>query len=108
MRAECSASPPYELDKPRLLGADICTTRNNSGIICTDKDDRLPPRLAERLEGGPTNGWRVDLDIWQRDRAVYYGMMWDPERGLPTQAKFCALVLDRVADEWELHRVLPG
>jgi len=68
-------------------------------------DDRLPPRMAEPLEGGPTDGWRVDLQAWQRDRALYYGMMgWDPEHGLPTRAKLYELELDWVVEELERGR----
>jgi aldehyde:ferredoxin oxidoreductase len=70
------------------------------GLAATE--DRLPSRMAEPLEGGPTDGWRVDLEAWQRDRALYYAMMgWDPERGLPTRAKLYELELDWVVEELE-------
>jgi aldehyde:ferredoxin oxidoreductase len=63
-------------------------------------DDLLPSRMAEPLQGGPTDGWRVDLEAWERDRALYYGMMgWDRERGLPTRAKLYELELDWVVEE---------
>ena len=72
----------------------------------TADDDRLPPRMAEPLEGGPTDGWRVDLEAWERDRALYYGMMgWDTGSGLPTRAKLYELELDWVVDELERHQV---
>jgi aldehyde:ferredoxin oxidoreductase len=75
----------------------------------TAYDDRLPSRMAEPLEGGPTDGWRVDLDAWQRDRALYYGLMgWDPETGLPTRAKLYELGLDWVVDEMDRHQVPLG
>jgi aldehyde:ferredoxin oxidoreductase len=62
--------------------------------------------MAEPLEGGPTDGWRVDLEAWKRDRALYYAMMsWDPASGLPTRAKLYELELDWVVDELEQHRV---
>jgi aldehyde:ferredoxin oxidoreductase len=68
-------------------------------------DDCLPPRMAEPLECGPTDGWRVDLEAWQRDRALYYAMMgWDPEHGLPTTAKLVELELDWVVEELERGR----
>ncbi len=72
----------------------------------TSEEDILPPRMAEPLGGGPTDGWRVDLDAWQRDRALYYGMMgWDAESGLPTRAKLYELALGWVADELEWQKV---
>ena len=72
----------------------------------TAADDTLPPRMAEPLEGGPTDGWRVDLEAWERDRALYYAMMgWDPISGLPTRAKLYDLELDWVVDELERHQV---
>jgi aldehyde:ferredoxin oxidoreductase len=72
----------------------------------TAADDILPPRMAEPLDGGPTDGWQVDLDAWHEDRALYYGMMgWDPATGLPTRAKLYELALDWVIEELDRHRV---
>ena len=72
----------------------------------TAEDDVLPPRMVEPLEGGPTDGWRVDLEAWRRDRALYYGMMgWDEKTGLPTRAKLHELALGWVVDELEKHQV---
>jgi aldehyde:ferredoxin oxidoreductase len=63
--------------------------------------------MAEPLEGGPTDGWKVDATDWQRDRALYYGMMgWNPATGLPTQARLYELGLDWVVDEL-VQRQLP-
>ena len=33
-------------------------------------DDQLPTRMAEPLQGGPTDDWRVDTEAWERDRAL--------------------------------------
>jgi aldehyde:ferredoxin oxidoreductase len=75
----------------------------------TAENDQLPPRMAEPLAGGPTDGWRVDLDAWQRDRALYYAMMgWGAENGLPTRAKLYELELGWVVDELERHGVPMG
>jgi aldehyde:ferredoxin oxidoreductase len=70
------------------------------------EDDRLPPRVAEPLEGGPTAGNRLDLAAWHEDKALYYGMMgWD-SRGIPTRAKLHELELGWVIDELEGRGVI--
>lgn len=73
------------------------------------RHDVLPARMVEPLVGGPTDGWRVDMDAWQRDRALYYAAMgWDPESGLPGRARLHELDLDWVVDELERHGALAG
>jgi aldehyde:ferredoxin oxidoreductase len=67
----------------------------------TAAEDQLPPRMIEPLEGGPTDGNRLDLSEWRRDRALYYGMMnWD-ENGVPTTAKLHELGLGWLASALE-------
>jgi aldehyde:ferredoxin oxidoreductase len=64
----------------------------------TAEDDQLPPRMAEPLEGGPTDGQALDMETWSEDRALYYAMMgWD-EDGIPTEAKLHELELGWVTD----------
>jgi aldehyde:ferredoxin oxidoreductase len=64
----------------------------------TAADDQLPPRMAEPLEDGPTDGNRLDRAAWRRDRALYYGMMNWNENGIPTAAKLLELGLGWVVD----------
>ena len=72
----------------------------------TAKDDLLPPRVTEPLQGGPSAGNRLDLEAWQRDKALYYGMMgWDP-RGVPTRAKLHEIELGWVVDELEARGIM--
>ncbi len=71
----------------------------------TADDDRLPPRVAEPLQGGPTDGNRLDMEAWRLDRSLYYAMMgWD-ERGIPTAARLHELELSWVVDELTGHGV---
>ena len=59
--------------------------------------------MAEPLQGGPTDGNRLDLEAWRLDRSLYYTMMgWD-ERGIPTAAKLHELELSWVVDELTGH-----
>jgi aldehyde:ferredoxin oxidoreductase len=64
----------------------------------TADDDKLPPRMAEALEGGPTDGNKLDMEAWSDDRMLYYAMMgWD-EQGVPSAAKLHELELGWVLD----------
>ncbi|MGD9101157.1 MAG: aldehyde ferredoxin oxidoreductase C-terminal domain-containing protein, partial [Anaerolineae bacterium] len=66
----------------------------------TAADDQLPPRMAEPLDGGPTGGAQVDMEDWGRDRALYYAMMgWNPETGIPSEAKLHELELGWLVEE---------
>ena len=59
----------------------------------TADDDILPPRMAEVLQGGPTDGQKLDMEAFSQDRALYYAMMgWD-QQGVPTAAKLHELEL---------------
>jgi aldehyde:ferredoxin oxidoreductase len=72
----------------------------------TVEDDEIPPRMAEPLQGGPTDGNRLDMEAWRKDRALYYAMMgWDQESGIPTEAKLHELELGWVVDELGRYRV---
>jgi aldehyde:ferredoxin oxidoreductase len=71
----------------------------------TAADDQLPPRMAEPLDGGPTGGARVDMEDWRRDRALYYAMMgWNPETGVPSEAKLHELELGWLVQELKPYR----
>ena len=64
------------------------------------RGDILPPRLAEPLIGGPTDGRAVDMEQWAWAKKEYYKLMgWDPTTGNPTAAKLHELDLGWVADE---------
>lgn len=67
--------------------------------------DRLPRKLFQPLQGGPSDG--VALDPAQIEQAfdLYYQMAgWDPETGYPTRAKleeldiFWAVAMGKPAD----------
>ncbi|MEW5932876.1 MAG: aldehyde ferredoxin oxidoreductase family protein [Bacillota bacterium] len=62
------------------------------GWTC-DEDD-LHPRFYEPFAEGPLRGISVPRDELLRARRLYYGMMgWDPETGVPTEAKLAELGL---------------
>jgi aldehyde:ferredoxin oxidoreductase len=68
-------------------------------------DDVLPARVAEPLEGGVTDGGRLDMEAWREDKALYYAMMgWD-SYGVPTRAKLHELELGWVIEELETRGV---
>lgn len=52
------------------------------------KDDRLPERLHQGLEGGLLKGEKIDREEFARALEMYYGMMgWDPKTGIPSKYK---------------------
>jgi aldehyde:ferredoxin oxidoreductase len=53
-----------------------------------EKDDRLPERLHQPLEGGILKGEKIDPQEFAQAREMYYGMMgWDPKTGVPSKYK---------------------
>ena len=53
-----------------------------------EKEDRLPERLHQGLEGGLLKGEKIDPEEFARAREMYYGMMgWDPQSGVPSKYK---------------------
>jgi aldehyde:ferredoxin oxidoreductase len=54
----------------------------------SEKDDRLPERLHQPLEGGVLEGEKIDLKEFAQAREMCYGMMgWDPQTGVPSKYK---------------------
>jgi len=52
------------------------------------KDDRLPDRLHQGLEGGLLKGEKIGRQEFTEALEMYYGMMgWDPNTGVPSKYK---------------------
>ncbi len=61
-------------------------------------DDTLPQRIFEELENGALKGEKIDKNMFEEMRSLYYQMQgWD-ENGYPTKAKLAELGL-----EWLLN-----
>jgi len=60
----------------------------------TAKDDTLPDRFFQPLEGGPLDGEKLDVQEFQQALKTYYQMMgWD-ENGIPQKGKLEELELE--------------
>jgi aldehyde:ferredoxin oxidoreductase len=58
------------------------------------KDDTLPDRIFEALEGGALAGKGIDRKEFDEMLTLYYEAMgWDPENGVPTRGKLAELNL---------------
>ena len=61
----------------------------------TAKDDTLPERLFNPMEGGTLKGKKIDKEQFLKAIETYYQMMgWDPETGVPKKEKLAELDLD--------------
>ncbi len=61
----------------------------------TSKDDTLPDRLFNPMEGGTLKGKKIDREQFSKALETYYQMMgWDPETGVPRKEKLTELDLD--------------
>ena len=61
----------------------------------TPKDDILPDRFFQPLEGGTLKGKNIDREEFLKALETYYEMVgWDPETGIPRKAKLDELDLD--------------
>jgi len=61
----------------------------------TSKDDTLPDRLFNPMEGGTLKGKKIDKEQFSKAIETYYQMMgWDPETGIPKKEKLAELDLD--------------
>ena len=66
------------------------------------KDDSLPQRFFEGLEGGPLDGKKMPLEAFESAITRFYAMMgWDPNTGIPTRSKLEELDIEWVANEIE-------
>ena len=66
-------------------------------------EDTLPEKFfTTPLSGGPSDGYRVDRDKWERARDTYYAMCgWDQSTGYPTRTTLESLGIGWVADKLE-------
>jgi len=63
------------------------------------KDDKLPDRMFEGLEGGALKGSKLDKEEFDRAITLYYQMMgWDGKTGIPTEGKLHELNLGWTLD----------
>ena len=61
----------------------------------TARDDTLPDRFFQPMEGGTLKGKKIDKEQFSKAIETYYEMMgWDPETGIPKKAKLAELDLD--------------
>ena len=66
----------------------------------TAKDDVLPQRFFEPLEGGPHQGSRIDPKKFEEALTTYYDMMgWDHRTGAPKDWKLFSLGLDWLVEQ---------
>lgn len=66
--------------------------------------DLLPEKFFRKgLEGGPSDGWKIDKAEWEAARDEYYRQSgWDVKLGTPTRGTLERLGLGWVADKLEL------
>ena len=58
------------------------------------RDDTLPDRFFQPIEGGASKGKRIDREQFSKSLETYYEIMgWDPETGVPKRAKLSELDL---------------
>jgi aldehyde:ferredoxin oxidoreductase len=97
----------HELMKTGERIFNLCRAFNvREGI--TRKDDRLPSRMAEPLETGPTRGQALDPATLGLMLDDYYELRaWDVTTGIPTRSKLEELGLKYAADELEKLGRLP-
>ena len=59
------------------------------------KEDTLPDRFFQPMEGGTLKGKRIDREEFSKAVKTYYEMMgWDPETGVPKKEKLAEIDLD--------------
>jgi len=64
----------------------------------TSKEDTLPPKVFQPLKGGPSDGFVVTREEFEKYRAQYYRVAgWD-EEGRPTRGKLEELDMEWLAD----------
>jgi aldehyde:ferredoxin oxidoreductase len=61
----------------------------------TARDDTLPDRFFQPMEGGTLKGKKIDREQFSKALETYYEMMgWDAETGVPKRGKLAELDLD--------------
>jgi aldehyde:ferredoxin oxidoreductase len=61
----------------------------------TAKDDTLPDRFFQPMEGGTLKGKKIDREQFSKALETYYEMMgWEVKTGVPKRGKLTELDLD--------------
>ena len=70
----------------------------------TRERDTLPEKFFDKpLQGGPTDGWEVDKDVFEKALTEYYHQCgWDEETGNPTRDSLARLGLAWVVDKMKI------
>jgi len=64
----------------------------------TKEDDRLPEKMFEPVESGPTAGNKIDKKHFYKQRDLYYEMMNWNEEGIPRRGKLVELNIQEVIE----------
>ncbi len=68
----------------------------------TDDDDTLPAKMFTPLQGGITDGFKIDTEAFAKAREFFYQMAgWTGENGAPTTARLLSLNLDWLAERMQ-------
>jgi len=71
----------------------------NAKMGFTKEDDILPDKVFKEIEGGPSAGYKIDKEDFEKAKSDYYQMMgWDKKTGNPTLLKLKELGLDWLKD----------
>jgi len=75
----------------------------------TRKDDCLPPRMYQPLQGGPSAGNRFTVEEFERGLDQYYTLWgWDLKTGWPMKETISELGMEDVAADLETRGLLPS
>ena len=59
------------------------------------KDDILPDKMFKKIEGGPTAGYKINKNDFEKSKNNYYAMMnWDIKTGNPSKLKLKELNIE--------------
>ena len=100
----------YTLDELMLVGERAVNLGRAFNVRegFTREDDRLPQRLYQPLQGGPSADSRFTVEEFERGLDEFYTIRgWNVKTGRPTKEKLSELGLEDVASDLEHRGLLP-